>query len=248
MTVSELIHPGDKIEIRMIHQMEHDGKMESTMQIYKSKVLDIKKNGNLEIAMPTEGSKLVLLPLDIRFEFVFFSGTVLYKSIGLVKERYKKDNLYMLEIELKAQLEKYQRREYYRYACTLDFSFYMLSKEQAALETVDAIFESLCDDKYVFEERRGTVVDLSGGGMKFRSEYDLEKGQSILVGLRLVNEHMDKQYYILGNIIACEQLENVKGRLYMSRVKFMIKDNKIREEIIRYIFEEERRIRRKANG
>ena len=41
-------------------------------KIYKSQVLDLKENGNLEISMPVERGKLVLLPLGIRMEFIFF--------------------------------------------------------------------------------------------------------------------------------------------------------------------------------
>lgn len=40
-------------------------------KIYKSQVLDLKENGNLEISMPVERGKLVLLPLGIRMEFIF---------------------------------------------------------------------------------------------------------------------------------------------------------------------------------
>ena len=99
------------------------------------------------------------------------------------------------------------------------------------------------------EERcKGVIVDLSGGGMKFRSEVQLKAGDQILVLLRLINARMDKQYQILGEVIECTEIRIEKMRAYESRVQFSIKDNKIREEIIRYIFEEERRNRQKVNG
>ena len=115
------------------------------------------------------------------------------------------------------------------------------------MDSVEEIFDSLRKDFIVPVDKLGTVVDLSGGGAKFRSEFQVNPGQYILLGLRLTNDKMDKQYYILGSVIACYPMENTKDKLYECRVKFMIKDNKIREEIIRYIFEEERRIRQKAN-
>lgn len=49
MTVEEIIRPGDKIEISQVVQEKRDG---DAPQVYMSKVLDIKENGNIEIAMP----------------------------------------------------------------------------------------------------------------------------------------------------------------------------------------------------
>ena len=88
----------------------------------------------LKISMPTEGTKLILLPLDVRLEFVFYSGGFLYKSIGQIVERFKRDNIYTLEVELKTRLEKFQRREFYRYECSIDFKFFELTEEQVHVE------------------------------------------------------------------------------------------------------------------
>ena len=67
-------------------------------------------------------------------EFVFYSGGFLYKSIGQIVERFKRDNIYTLEVELKTRLEKFQRREFYRYECSIDFKFFELTEEQEILQ------------------------------------------------------------------------------------------------------------------
>ena len=46
----------------------------------------------------------------------------------------------MLEMELKSQPEKFQRREYFRYPCLLDFKYYELAAEQAMLDSVMLFF------------------------------------------------------------------------------------------------------------
>ena len=89
MAFTDLIKPGDKIDIRLLQQVENEERTGDTVKVYKSQVLDINKRGNLEISMPTEGTKLILLPLDVRLEFVFYSGGFLYKSIGQIVERFK---------------------------------------------------------------------------------------------------------------------------------------------------------------
>jgi len=249
MAVSDVIRIGDKIDVRLVQQIENNDKNGETPEVYRSQVLDIKENGNFEIAMPTEKGRLILLPLGVRFEFVFYSYTgSLYKSIGQVVERYKKDGFYMLEVQLRTSLEKFQRREFYRYSCTMDFVFYELDEEQKDVDSVDDILEDMMEGKVALPACHGVMVDLSGGGMKFRSPYELKPGNKILVMLRLTNDKMDRQFHILGKVIACIEVHTPAKVLYESRIKFYIEDNKIREEIIRYIFEEERKIRQKENG
>ena len=55
----------------------------------------------------------------------------------------------MLEMELKSQPEKFQRREYFRYPCLLDFKYYELTAEQAMLDSVDAIFSEIRDEHFM---------------------------------------------------------------------------------------------------
>lgn len=248
MIISDIIRPGDKIDIRLMQQIENAERTGTEASTYKSQVLDILDNGDLEISMPTETGKLILLPLGVRFEFVFYSGGSLYRSMGLVVERYKRDNLYMLVVELKTQLEKFQRREFYRYNCTLNVGYFILNEEQIKMESTDEILSDLMDVDFKEKRRSGVIVDISGGGMKFRSADELKPNDQILVMLRLTNDKTDRQFQIRGNIIECRRVEKSKDQLFESRVKFIIEDNRIREEIIRYIFEEERRIRQKENG
>ena len=190
--------------------------------------------------MPTEGTKLILLPLDVRLEFVFYSGGFLYKSIGQIVERFKRDNIYTLEVELKTRLEKFQRREFYRYECSIDFKFFELTEEQADLATVEEIFAQLRDEHFNDKIRTGTIVDISGGGIRFNSDTELKSGDHILAVAHLANERMNQEFHIVGSVISCEKKEQVTEKKYVSRVKFMIKDDRVREDIIRYIFEEER--------
>ncbi|MBR5127741.1 MAG: flagellar brake domain-containing protein [Roseburia sp.] len=247
MAVSDVIRLGDKIDIRLVQQLENKNGDEPS--IYRSQVLDIKENGNFEIAMPTEKGKLILLPLGVRFEFIFYSYSGgLYKSIGQVVERYKKDGFFMLEIQLRTALEKFQRREYYRYNCTQNFKFYVLDEEQKQMESVDELYRILTEGDFNEDARQGLTVDLSGGGMKFRSENELNPGDKVMVLLRLTNDKMDRQFNIVGNVIACVEVRLPAKVVYESRVRFHIEDNRIREEIIRYIFEEERKVRQKENG
>ena len=110
---------GSKLDIRLENQPEVEGE-ERQPRTFKSVLYNIQENGNLEISMPMIGGKLILLALDVRYELVIYTREGMYCCIGQVKERYKKDNLYMVSMELKTSPSKLQRREFYRLKCLLD--------------------------------------------------------------------------------------------------------------------------------
>lgn len=243
--IEDIIKPGDRIDIKLIQQLEqskNSTEEQNRTRIYRSKVYDVKESGELQIAMPTENGKLILLPLGIRFEFVFYSNGGLYRGEGQVKERYKQDNLYILDVELQSRLMKFQRREFFRHQCTIDMSYFQLTPEEAELESAEIAFEKMRDEDFYEKERKGIIVDISGGGVRFTSAEELENNSYILIAVRLSSGKVDKQYYLIGKIIACTKIENVSSR-FENRVQFLLKDDKTREEIIKFIFEEERKNR-----
>lgn len=250
MTVAEIIQPGDKVDISFLQQVERRrSDMEQELpKVYKSQVLDLKENGNLEISMPTENGRLVMLPLSIRLEFVFFSKGGIYRAVGQIRERYKSDNVYMLEIELKSQLTKHQRREFFRYPCVLDMTYYTITKEEADIPSGEALFIQLRMEKEQNKEREhtGQIVDISGGGLRFYADERLQTDQYVLFEIYLKNENVDNFYYIVGSIISCVRVAKLSEKPYEARAKFLIQDNSIREEIIRFIFEEERKTRQRG--
>ncbi len=242
MEFLDIIQIGDKLEMRIAQKAETEEKASDKPKIYKSQVVDFLDNGNMLASMPTEKGRLMLLTLGLRYELVFYSNGGLYRAVGLIKERYKKDNLYIVEIELKTQVEKFQRREFFRYPCTLDLKYFILSKEEAAMETVDEIFTSLRDEHFNEKIEVGILVDLSGGGTRFRTKREIRDTDTLLLELRLKNAVQDAQYYLVANVVASYTVKNNEGELfYEVRSKFKMHDDRIREEIIRYIFEEERR-------
>lgn len=248
MKVSDVIRIGNKIDIRVLQEVEQAEKTDGSVKTYKSQVLDFRSNGNIEIAMPMEAGKLALLQLGVRYELVFFTKDSLYRAVGQVKERYKKDNIYMLEMELKSQPEKFQRREFFRYPCLMDFKFYQLTEEQAMLDSVEEIFAEIRDENFYEKEQKGKIMDLSGGGIRFSTGQEQKQGTWILVELQLKSQTMDNQYYIVANVIETSKIEAAAEYKFMSRAKFSIKNDRVREEIIRYIFEEERRMRQQNSS
>lgn len=241
--VTNLIHLGDRVEIRPASDNEQRDTLTNS-RIYTSKLFDILEDGDLEVAMPIENGRIILLPLGARYELAFYSGSGLCHVTGQVKERYKKENVFVLRFELHSQIQKLQRREYFRCPCMFDVQFYPITEEQADIMTGDQIYALLRGQSVFYnEQKQGMLLDLSGGGAKFIGEDLLEPDDYILVVLKLSNDNTDKQYLIKSRVISSFKAENRNGKIE-SRVQFLFHDEQMREEIIRFLFEEERRTRR----
>lgn len=235
----EVIRPGDKIDINFLHQ--NNGKT------YKSSVCDIISERELEITMPTESGKIVIFQVGIECQFYFYTQKGLFTCDAVITGRARRDNFLVLSAKVNSALKKFQRRDFYRVNCMLDFAYYQIKDEVAALETTEELFEEIADPAYLEHRKLATTRDISGGGIKFTSYETLKTGDKILVVIRLANDKMDHMFYLVADVVECVSLENVRDK-WVVRAKWLFKNIKDRDLIVRYVFEMDRMLRKKENG
>lgn len=233
---SENIKPGDKIDIVLLHQKND--------KVYKSSFYDFLSPTEIEIGMPTFGGKMVLFQVGLACQFFFYTQKGIYTCDMVIKERYKKGNLYMLSAKITGPLKKHQRRDYFRVDCSLDFYYYAVPKEVAQLPTTEEIFEVISDLEYMEKVRFAQSKDISGGGIRFMANEDIEVGSYVVSVIQLTNEKVDKTFYLVTEIIACDPIKELREKR-MVRARFLYKEDKDREQVIRYVFEEDRCMRKK---
>ena len=141
-----------------------------------------------------------------------------------------------------SNLRKHQRREFYRFSCILN-----MSSRELVEEELSAIEQNKQYIQAGLPLRQSVVVDISGGGIRFVSDYKYENGTLIYLTYNLSSEKIQKTYNLVGKILSVKELENRRGT-FEHRVQYINIDNQQREEIIRYIFEEERKNRQRKNG
>lgn len=237
--IEKYIQAGQKVDLKALHR---DRKTSENDRTYASKVFDIISEDRLEILMPMEQTKLILLPVDAEYEMYFYTEAGLYECVGRIIDRYKSNNVYILLVELETNLRKYQRREYYRYSCALDMDTRNLLEEEVA--AVENKKEYLIPGLPL---KRSIIVDISGGGLRFVSDYKYEKDSVIYCRYHLMVKGKEKDYEIACKILDVKELESRKGE-YEHRVQYMNLNNEEREEIIQFIFDEERKNRHKERG
>lgn len=235
--LSRIIKPGDRIEISPVEKKGNHVEENTTNKVYISQVQSVLSDERMEIVMPMEGTKIVLLPVDAVFDMYLTTRNGLYQCFMRVIDRYKSNNVYLLVVELTSNLRKYQRRDYYRFSCALEMKSRELSRDE--IRVVDTPDEFIAPGLPL---KQSVIVDISGGGLRFLSNHQYEPGSLIYINYCLMIREKVKEYNLVGKVLAIKPSENRKG-VYEHRVQYVNIGNEEREEIIRYIFEEERKHR-----
>lgn len=241
--LSKYVVAGNKVDIRAVR--EEPGKEGKTAEVYFSQVYDVLSEDRMEIIMPTEKTKLVLLPVGAEYALFFYTEGGVYQCKAKVIGREKRKNTYLLIMELISNLRKEQRREFYRFSCALDMNSRVVEEEDGTeVPEPDGEGGDAIDPKISL--KRSIIVDISGGGLRFVSDYSYEAGSTLLCTYQLETKEGVKKYEIMGNVLSVKEMENKPG-VFEHRVQYLDIDNEAREEIIKFIFEEERKILKKMD-
>ncbi|MBO7358118.1 MAG: flagellar brake protein [Lachnospiraceae bacterium] len=234
--LTNYVFAGDKVELQSVDDLF--GSDSAGGKTYTTKVFDVLDEDKLEIVMPMEKTKLQLLPIDSEYAIYFYTNQGLFQCFARIYDRYKSNNVYVLAFELTSNLRKHQRREYYRFSCVMDMRVRELKTEelQALSEKRTLIVPGL-------PLRRSMICDISGGGMRFISDVEYDEGTYLYCTYELEKDGEIKDFDIIAKVLTVKEVPNRPGE-YEHRIQYINLDHDDQEEIIKYIFEEERRLRR----
>lgn len=232
--LTKLIGPGDKVDVIWREKGSDGGKVQ-----HRTRVFDVVSDDEIKLNMPIVGTKIVLLSIGVQYELCFYTATGLYQCYAEVKDRYKSNNVFVVSMELTTAVRRFQRREYYRLNTILDLKYAMLNEE-----TYNLFMEDENNQAIGLDLIYGIIVDISGGGVRFISKTEYKPGDKLFLNFSLNIGGKTVEFKTIGIVLDCNKVENKPGD-YQNRVKYVKITNDSREKIIRYIFEEERKLRRK---
>lgn len=224
MGANRIYDVGDKVSI-LIDKRE-----------YVSKILRITDEGGLVIYVPSyNGSDLQLID-DKNYSLIFYVNSGLYKADVVLEDIYEEKGIDVVELELMSELERYQRREYFRidYFCDIEYKILEIYSDDGSLERHNGKW---CKAK---------LSNISGGGMKFNSEEGIPNAKRVFLKFALGEGINRTQYSCLANVVLISK-KDIGKLIYEYRVSFSDIDESARENIVKFVFEEERRMRRKKN-
>jgi len=246
--MSHLIETGTKLELKKIRHVE-------TMEeiSYVSRFLYQKSADEAVIEMPVKEGLLVPLTPDDIFQVCFYTSKGLYQCQSQVVSRHYEDSLPVAVIRLRSEFEKLQRRQYYRMECLLQMEFctvtenemdrLMLQKREPGNEPA----KKGPDSNEPVRFYPGVTLDISGGGVRFNSAHEAKEGDVIAIRIAFLSETAQKLQPLFAKVLTVTPVQNRSG-LYEHRVEYVWISNPERESIIRYIFLEERKRRKRESG
>lgn len=246
--LSMVLSIGNKIEMQKVVP----GLSPIKPSVYVSQLLDILDQRQLKLAMPSEKGRIIPLDLGDTYSLIFYTGKGLYRCQCEIADRYRDENLYYVIVKQKTDLERYQRREYYRLNCIMDAFARRISKEEEIClkKLKEKDFDD--DEEYwkcmakldgmVKDWREITITDVSGGGSRFNSSTEWEQGENIYMKISFRSRNRSYEYELMSRVVESISVER-KPFGYETRIEFQGISNKERENIIQFIFEEQRKMR-----
>ncbi|KNY28361.1 flagellar brake protein [Pseudobacteroides cellulosolvens] len=153
-----------------------------------------------------------------------------YKLKATLTDRLIKDGLPIYKLSIENEMEKIQRRQFFRFDCVLDIK----------CREVEMLNNTAVPKGNFF---KGLTRDISGGGTCLALVEGIEKGKFIECELQLSENKIIKFY---GTIVRSIKTDSESKNKYEAGVEFYNIDNRSRETIISFIFEEQRKLRKKG--
>ncbi|MBA1333875.1 MAG: hypothetical protein HPY66_0268 [Firmicutes bacterium] len=189
-----------------------------------SQLLDTIDDEIMEIAMPISEGRLIPLHINSRIKVIYYKDNGQYCFLAKILSR-RKGDIHILRIQALSDVEKIQRRDYFRLNTVVPIKVcYDDSKEENGYRCIDTF-----------------TLDISGGGLRFASKHNFSGVDSLVCQLNI----RDKILSVNARIIRNSAVYN-EDYSFEVGVEFINIEQKIREEIINYIFDEQRRLMRKG--
>ena len=215
--------------------------------VYISSVFGVTKNEEILFHIPTRQGHTVTVPMNLNFDVVFNTRAGMFQLSGEITKRGKLENFPVYVFEPSTKLEKVQRRDYYRFSCFVPIKVLPIPEDVALLPSMELVEDDL--EKYgntYGDPVDGNIVDLSGGGAKFKSKKDVTTERYMYCSFVLHTPTLNKIINVISRKVKTEYDE--ENKVYIHRIEFLFKEPDDREIIIKYIFDEERRLRKKEQG
>jgi c-di-GMP-binding flagellar brake protein YcgR len=191
-------------------------------KIYKSIVQDVSED-TLAIATPLKGGIFLPLHKGDTFSVVYYKDEKeIYEFLGFVVGRRLEGNVQLVILEYPKVIKLVQRREFVRLEISHPIK-YVKSLFESELKHSEGTLNSN-------NGKNGTLVDLSGGGLRFKTTEKMEINNFVAVEIDL----LETKLRLHGKIVRVfvDDLSN-----YVCGVSFIEVNERLRDKLIHLIFE-----------
>lgn len=248
--LERLLTAGDKVELMKTSGLANNL---SDKKVYYSLLVDIDAEDRLTLTMPIEAGKLVTLSVGERYWLVFYTHSGIYQSKALIIERERQGNIHVMIVKTLTEPERIQRRQFYRIECVMDVEYRVMDEIEAkGYEVLRTKAYKTMEDRIKLkrllvpsgnEWNKGVAVDISGGGMRFNTKQEHENPYYLELCFSVNIGNVMKKIATPARVIRYAPVKNLLGTNEF-RVEFVEIPTKQREDIVQYVFNEDRNRRK----
>ena len=215
---------GDRLEMRF----KGDG---GASKIFISQVFEYEGN-TVVVHTPISYGKHVVLPESAPCSLLFFQDEGMLSFTASVAGTYVKNDLSLTKLTLTSEAEKMQRREFFRFECTLPLRFALI--KSSPTEFMPNSMESGASAQALYE---GIIKDLGGGGLRFVTNAEVENGDNVKCLLLLEREYI----VVIGKILQKHSFPKSPYK-FQYRVIFIGILPEEKDKIVQYVFNQQRKL------
>ncbi|WP_250277521.1 flagellar brake protein [[Clostridium] colinum] len=209
--------------------------LESNDKIHMySKLVFVLSDTEVIIIMPkSQNGHMVKIDKKTEYEITFKTSSGLFENKMKVLEYDIYNDMPIIKIKLLSNTRKIQRRESFRLNIDLEFKFTIVTNNKLLCPN------SINDIKLI-----GRTIDISSGGLKFKTNENIDLNSKIKILLNIKN----KLIIILATIIdkSEEDIENKEKCKFYYTCKFENVSEKFKELITKHIFDAQRILSKKG--
>lgn len=211
------------LNINTITDVEYDEK------IYKCTVQEI-TDDYIAITLPMNNGEFLIPHLNDEVLITYYDSRDVYSFYSKVTGR-KRDNVPLALISIPTKVTKIQRRNFVRVDIVIQANYWILDKS-ANINLADGI-------KTKEKPIKGTILDISGGGLRIVLESKTKINDLLLVEIPMDNDNV----LVAGKIVRV--LKDEMGRDVIG-LCFLELNESTRDKLIKFVFEVMRKQRRKV--
>jgi len=247
MEIVEL-RPGTPIEFTILStNSDVENYIDEDRSVYISSVFGVTKKEEIIFHIPTRKGHTVTIPMNVPFNAVFNTKNGMFQLTGEITKRGRLENFPVYVFIPSTKLTKVQRRDYFRFQCLIPIKVLPIPHEVAILPNMTLVEDDLerYGNTYGLPVA-GNIIDISGGGAKFTAKTDVITDRFMYCSFKLKSKQINQTINVVARRVKSEYKE--KLGIFEHRIEFLFKEPEDRETIIKYIFDEDRRLRKKDQG
>jgi len=215
---NKLLIPGEKINLVVMDEYNNCE--------YLSKVEEIHENGIIDVLIPISKKQMIYIKKDAFLKVIISRDSAIFEfKAKLVNKVFGKEPL--LQLDRVSEIIKIQRRNYYRLKVI----------KQIKVRKVVNIKENLYEEYF-----SAALVDLSGGGIGINSTEKLDANDLVEIDMELSSKTIN----MYGRVVRIELLIKSKQEMYNYGIHFEKITEIERNIIMRFIFDEQRKLAKKG--